>query len=189
MDRNYPTLSQEEYEQLFRNPLGKLELLAGYLGGPTVLPPNPNVDEFTDSQPEEHEEFVPNTQPAQVVYNFMAPTEVVAPTVSIGNNTATVDPLPNPQLIPEEEGGTTSARTRKKTKVTSSVWNDFELSIRIQSDCRKERWGTCKICKREIQCTSSTHGTSQLRKHIEPCRTRLAEAQRLMQMTSSTTNT
>ena len=96
MDRNYLALSQEEYERLFGNLLGELNLLAGYLRDPAVLPPNPSVDEFTDSQPEEHEEFVPNIQPAQVVYNFMAPTEVVAPTVSIGSNTATVDHPPNP---------------------------------------------------------------------------------------------
>ena len=164
-------------------------MLAGYLGGPAVPPPNLNINEFTNSQPEEHDEFVPNIQPAQVEYNFMALTKVLAPTVSIGSNTATVDPPPNLQPVVEGEAATTSAHIRKKTKVISSVWNDFELSIRIQSDGRKERWGMCKICKREIQCTSSTHGTSQLWKHIEPCRTRLAEAQRLMQITSSTSNT
>ena len=176
MDRNYPGMFQEKYERLFRNLLVELNLLAGYLGGPVVPPPHPNVNDFTDSQPEKHKELVPNTQPAQVEYNFMALTEVLAPTVSIGSNTATVDPPLNPPPVAEGpppaaegDGGTTSARSRKKTKVTSSVWNDFELSIRIQSDDRKERWGTCKICKREIQCTSSTHGTNQLWKHIEPC--------------------
>ena len=96
MDKNYLALSQEEYERLFGNPLGELNLLAGYLGGPAVPPQNPNVDEFTDSQPEEHEEFVPNTQPAQVEYNLMAPTKVLAPTVNIGSNTATIAPPPNP---------------------------------------------------------------------------------------------
>ena len=68
MVNNYPALSQEEYERLFGNPLEELNLLAGYLGGPAVLLENPNVDGFTDSQPEEHEEFVPNTQAAQVEY-------------------------------------------------------------------------------------------------------------------------
>ena len=101
MDKNYPALSQEEYERLFGNPLGELNLLAGYLGGPVVPPQNQNVEEFTDSQPEEHEEFVPNTQPAQVEYNQAAPTEVLAPTVSIGSNTATVAPPPNPRPVPE----------------------------------------------------------------------------------------
>ena len=102
MDINYLGISQEEYERLFGNPLGELNLLAGYLGGLVAPPPNPNVNEFIDSQPEDAEEFVPNTQPAQVVYNFMAPTEVVAPTVSIGSNTVTVDPHANPQTGLEE---------------------------------------------------------------------------------------
>ena len=101
MDKNYPALSQEEYERLFGNPLRELNLLAGYFGGPAVPPPNPNVDGFTDSQLELHEEFVPNTQPAQVEYNQAAPTEVLAPTVSIGSNTATVAPPPNPRPVPE----------------------------------------------------------------------------------------
>ena len=37
MDRNYPGMSQEEYERLFENPLGELNLLVGYLKGPTIL--------------------------------------------------------------------------------------------------------------------------------------------------------
>ena len=121
MDRNYPGMSQEEYKWLFGNPLGELNILSGYLRSPVVPPLHPNVDNFTDSQPEEHEEFVLNTQPTQVEFNFMAPTEVVVPTVCIGSNTATVDPPPNLQPIAEGEGGTTSAKTKKKTKVTSSV--------------------------------------------------------------------
>ena len=96
MDKNYPGMSQEEYIRLFGNPLGELNLLVGYLRGLVVLLPNPNVDEFTNSQPEEQEEFVPNTQPIQVVYNFLAPTKVVAPMVNIGSIIATVDPPPIP---------------------------------------------------------------------------------------------
>ena len=61
MDRNYPRMSQEEYERLFGNPFAELNLLTGYLGGLVASSPHPNVDDFTDSQLEEHEEFVPNT--------------------------------------------------------------------------------------------------------------------------------
>ena len=121
MDKNYSALSQEEYERLFGNPLGELNLLAGYLRGLAVPPPNPNVDGFTDSQPEEHEEFVPNTQPAQVVYTFLASTEVVMPTVSIDSNAATVDPPPIPPSGLKGESRRTSAQIRKKINVTSNV--------------------------------------------------------------------
>ena len=96
-------------------------MLVSYLRGPVVPLSHPNVDDFTDSQPEEHEEFVPNAQPAHIVCNFLPPTEVVAPTVSSGSNTATVDAPSIPSSGPQIEGGTSSTQTRKKTKVTSNV--------------------------------------------------------------------
>ena len=55
----------------------------------------------------------------------------MAPAVSIGSFTATVDPPLIPPPDPQGEGGTSSAQTKKKTKETFNVWNDFELSIRI----------------------------------------------------------
>ena len=61
MDRNYLGMSKEEYEHLFRNPLKEFNLLASYLRGPVDPLPHPNVDDFTNSQPEEYEEFVLNT--------------------------------------------------------------------------------------------------------------------------------
>ena len=42
------------------------------------------------------------------MYIFLAPTEVVTPTVNIGSNTATVDPPipPNPHIFEFDAGGT-----------------------------------------------------------------------------------
>ena len=109
---------------------------------------------------------MPNTQPTQVEYNFMALTEVVAPTVSIDSNTAIVNPPPNPpnlQPVAKGEGGTTSTRTRKKIKVISSVWNDFELSIIIQTDGRKERWARARYTREKYNVLLARTGRASFR--------------------------
>ena len=104
----------------------------------------------------------------------MAPTEILAPTVSIGSNTATVAPPPNPPPNPppvaegpppvaEGEGGTTSVQIRKKTKVTSSVWNDFELSIIIQTDGRKERWARARYTREKYNVLLARTGRASFR--------------------------
>ena len=118
------------------------------------------LEDFTESQPIEGEQYVPSTQMPKTAPREVPPRRSsVQPDVSAGSGSSmrgtssasTAQTSGHTPASGRDEGPSGSAR--KKKKLTSPVWEDFIVSFSTNADRSEDRWGTCKQCDRKIQAT------------------------------------
>ena len=158
--------TQEELERLFGEELPDIDLIAGYVvdnPAPAATEAGSSryaVEDFTESQPIEGEEYVPSTQMPETAPREVPPRRSsVQPDVGAGSGSSmrgtssasTAHTSGHTQPSGGDEGPSSSAR--KKKKLTSPVWEDFIVSFSTNADGSEERWGTCKQCGKKIQAT------------------------------------
>lgn len=69
------------------------------------------------------------------------------------------------QTETQATASTQAAKPQRKRRKTSTVWEDFVL-VRIEDGTEKAK---CKHCGSELVYNSKTHGTNQLKRHLESC--------------------
>ena len=155
--------TQEELQRLFGEELPDIDLIAGYVSeqpgaAPTEIGSSRYaLEDFTESQPVEGEEYVlstqlPETAPQEVPLRRSSVQASGGPVSSCSrqgtSSASTAQTTGHTTVTGGNEGPSSSAR--KKKKLTSPVWEDFIVSFSTNTDGSEERWGTCKQCGKKI---------------------------------------
>ena len=158
--------TQEELERLFGGEMPDIDLITWYVSEqPGAAPKEAGssryaLEDFTESQPVEGEEYVPSTQLPETVPREVPPRRL---SVQVGggpgssnsrqgtSSASTAQTTGHATATGRDEGPSGSAPKRKK--LTSPVWDDFIVSYSRNADESEDRWGTCKQCGKKIQAT------------------------------------
>ena len=158
--------TQEEFDRLFGGEMPDIDLIAGYVvdhPGPAATEAGSSryaVEDFTESQPIEGEEYVPSTQLPKIAPREVPPRRssvqagggpVSSSSRQRTSSASTAQTTGHTTATGGDEGPSGSAPKRKK--LTSPVWDDFIVSYSRNADGSEDRWGTCKQCGKKIQAT------------------------------------
>ena len=158
--------TQENYDRLFEGKMPGIDVIAGYVvDQPMPVPTEAGssrygLDDFTESQPVEGEEYVPSTQMPETAPREVPPRRSsVQATVGPGSgssmrgtssaSTAQTSGHTTPSGC--DEGPSGSATKRKI--LMSPVWDDFIVSYSRNADGSEDRQGTYKQYGKKIQAT------------------------------------
>ena len=158
--------TQEELERLFGGEMPDIDLIVGYVSEqPGAAPTEAGssryaLEDFTESQPVEGEEYVPSTQLPETAPREVPPRRSsvqasggpVSSSSRQGTSSAsTAQTTGHTTATGGNEGPSSSAPKRKK--LTSPLWDDFIVSYNRNAGGSEDRWGTCKQCGKKIQAT------------------------------------
>ena len=158
--------TQEEIERLFGEELPDIDLIAGYVADNPPLTATEAgssryaVEDFTESQPIEGEEYVPSTQLPETAPQEVPPRRSLVQAGSGPGSSnsrqgtcsaSTAQTTGHTMAMIRDEGPSASAPKRKK--LTSPLWDDFIVSYNRNAGGSEDRWGTCKQCGKKIQAT------------------------------------